>query len=109
MADTCRITTPLITTPLANQVLPFNLLSDTFSRTNQAHQIHEDDHLWLQHPLCAACAVQADALIHTIIGGKIVAHLVAVATAFILCSAVSAALGLRGLLQSRQFEKQHQS
>lgn len=59
----------------------------------------QDDYLWLQHPLCAAGAVQADALIHTIIGGEIVAHLVAVATAFILCSAVSAALCLRRLLE----------
>lgn len=55
----------------------------------------QDDYLWLQHSLCAAGAVQADALIHTIISGKIVAHLVAVATAFILCSTVSAALRLR--------------
>ena len=61
----------------------------------------QDDYLWLQHPLCAASAVQADALIHTVIGGKIVAHLVTVATAFILCSAVGAALCLRRLLQRR--------
>lgn len=59
----------------------------------------QDKYLWLQRPVCAASAVQADAFIHTIIGGKIIAHLVAVATAFILCSAVSAALCLRRLLK----------
>lgn len=64
----------------------------------------EDDYLWLQHPLCAAGAVQADALIHTVISGKIIAHLVAVATAFILRSTVSAALCLRRLLQEADFK-----
>lgn len=56
---------------------------------------NKEDYLWLQHSLCAAGAVQADALIHTVICGKIIAHLVAVATTFIFCSAVSAALRLR--------------
>lgn len=65
----------------------------------------KDYYLWLQCPFCAAGAVQADALIHTIICGEIIAHLVAVATAFILCSAVSAALCLRRLLEKRPFKK----
>lgn len=65
----------------------------------------QGDYLWLQNSLCTASAVQADALIHTVIGGKIVAHLVTVATAFILCSTVSAALCLRRLLE-RPFQSQ---
>lgn len=64
-----------------------------------------DSYLWLQCPLCTSGAVQADALIYTIISGKIVAHLVTVATAFILCSAISAALSLRGLLKGERFTR----
>lgn len=63
-----------------------------------------DVYLWLQHSLCAASAVQADALIHTVVGGKIIAHLVTVATPFILCSTVSAALCLRRLLMRRIYK-----
>lgn len=65
----------------------------------------KDYYLWLQRPFCAAGAVQANALVHTIICGEIIAHLVAVATAFILCSAVSAALCLRRFLERRPFKK----
>lgn len=60
-----------------------------------------DVYLWLQRSLCAASAIQADALIHTVVSGKIIAHLVTVATPFILCAAVSAALRLRRLLEMR--------
>lgn len=56
-------------------------------------------YLWLKSPLCTAGAVQADALVHAVIGGKIVAHLVTVTTAFILRSTISATLRLRWLLE----------
>lgn len=62
-----------------------------------------DDNLWLQRPLCAAGALKADALIHAVVSGKIIAHLVTVATAFVLCSTISAALRLRGLLEGKYF------
>lgn len=58
----------------------------------------EAGYLWLQDPLSTAGAVQADALINTVVRREVVAHLVAVATAFILCPAVSAALRLRRFL-----------
>lgn len=70
---------------------------------NIYNMVVKDHYLGLQYPLCTASAVQADALIHTIIGGEIVAHLVAVATAFILCPAVGAALCLRRLLETTIF------
>lgn len=62
-------------------------------------------YLWLQHSVCIVGAVQTDAFIHTIIRGKIVAHLVTVATAFVLGPTVSAALRLRRLLKDREVKK----
>lgn len=55
-------------------------------------------YLWLQHSVCIVGAIQTDAFIHTIVCRKIVAHLVTVATTFILCPTISAALRLRRLL-----------
>ena len=52
-------------------------------------------HLWLQHSLSGAGAVQTDSLIHAVISGEIIAHLVTVATALVLCPTVCAALCLR--------------
>lgn len=65
-----------------------------------------DVYLWLQRSLCAARAVQADALIHTVVSGKIIAHLVTVATPLVLCAAVGAALRLRRLLRDEISRKQ---
>lgn len=61
----------------------------------------QETYLWLQHSLCIVSAVQTNAFIHTIVCRKIVAHLVTVATTFILCPTVSAALCLRRLLNHR--------
>lgn len=59
-------------------------------------------YLWLQCSLCTAGIVQADAFVHAIVRGEVVAHLVAVATALVLGPAVGAALGLRRLLRGRE-------
>lgn len=58
-------------------------------------------YLWLQYSLCAASIVQADALVHAIVRGEVITHLVAVATALVLRPAVGAALRLGRLLQQR--------
>lgn len=55
-------------------------------------------YLWLKYSLSGAGTVQADALVHAIVRREVVAHLVAVAAAFVFCPAVSAALCLRGFL-----------
>lgn len=57
--------------------------------------------LWFEHPLGAAGVIQTDALVHCVIRGEIVAHLVTVAASFILRPTVSAALCLRRFLQTK--------
>lgn len=52
-------------------------------------------YLWFQHSVCIVGAIQTDAFIHTVVCRKIVAHLVTVATTFILCPTIGAALRLR--------------
>lgn len=55
--------------------------------------------LWFEHSLCAAGVIQTDALVHSIICGEIITHLVTVAASLVLRPTVSTAFCLRRFLQ----------